>query len=694
MTTPPGGPTADARPGDHRRLGAYADAAGTTFAVYSSLADQVELCLFDETGGERRQTLWRTDDVWHAHLGAVGAGQAYGYRATGPVVCDPAKLLVDPYARAIRGEVRWDAALYEPGVDSAPFVPRSLVVVDDFDWQGVQPPDHARRDTIIYEAHVRGLTKRHPEVSAELRGSYAAVAHPAVVEHLHRLGVTAIELLPVHQFVHDERLVALNLRNYWGYNTLGFFAPHGGYAAGGDGGAQVDEFKTMVRELHRAGIEVILDVVYNHTAEAPASRPPLLSLRGLDAAAYYRFDGGDLGKTIDWTGCGNTVNCDHAATVRLILDSLRYWVEECHVDGFRFDLATTMCRDRGHYDPGAAVLDAVGADPVLNRVKLIAEPWDLGPDGYVLGRFPVGWSEWNAHYRDTVRDFWRGRGRRGAFAAALAGSADVFGPFSRGPLASVNFVTAHDGFTLTDLVSYEVRRNEANGEANRDGHADNRSWNCGVEGPSEDPAVRELRDRQRRNLAATLYCSVGVPMLLGGDELGHTQAGNNNAYCQDNELSWLDWERADSTMVAWVAQLAALRARHAVLRRSRWPDGRVRDGSAAVDLAWFGPDGLPLEPEDWWAEGGQPLVAIFDGRAAPGDETDAETPSLLAILVNPGGTDVTVTLPVSAEPGAWSVAVDSSFPGGGETVHTIAPGQTVAMTAHSVVVLEGLVERR
>jgi isoamylase len=580
-------------------LGAIAAGDGVSFAVFSSAADAVELCVFDDGGAETRHALDLDEGfIWRGHLPGLRPGARYGFRVHGPydpasgARCNPAKLLLDPYARAISGAVRWDDALSgDNDTDSAPFAPRSVVCGSAFDWSGEPRPDTALVDSVIYELHVKGHTMRHPDVPRELRGTYRGLAHPAVVEHLLGLGVTAVELLPVHQFVHDRFLAARGLRNYWGYQSIGYFAPHNEYGSADDGGGQVDDFKAMVRGLHEAGLQVILDVVYNHTAEG-GEGGPTLCFRGLDNVAYYRL-GSDRSTYVDDTGTGNTLDSHNPQALRLIMDSLRYWVQEMHVDGFRFDLAASLGRGVANFDTHSAFLQAVGQDPVLGSVKLIAEPWDIGWGGYEVGDFPPGWSEWNGRYRDTVRDFWRASpSTLGDFATRLTGSADLYG-HGRRPTASINFVTVHDGFTMADLVSYDAKHNERNGEDNRDGTDDNRSWNCGVEGPTDDAGVLALRARQRRNLLATLLLSEGVPLLLAGDELGRTQQGNNNAYCQDNELSWVDWSLAGSaTDLSWfVAALARLRRRSPALARGRFP--------GAGEIVWFTPDGRPMQPEDW-----------------------------------------------------------------------------------------------
>jgi isoamylase len=640
------------------RLGAHLEGDGARFGVVSSVADAVELCLFDDGGGETRHALESGDgDVWHGHVAGAGHGTRYGFRVHGPwdpaagQRCNPAKLLLDPYARAIVGGVQWDPALdgADPG-DSAPFVPRSVVSAAPFDWGDDRPPGTALADSVIYELHVKGFTRLHPEVPEALRGTYAGLAHPAAIGHLQRLGVTAVELLPVHQLVHDRALVARGLRNYWGYQSIGYFAPHDEYAASAD---QVAEFKAMVRALHAAGLEVLLDVVFNHTAEGD-EHGPTLCFRGLDNAAYYRL-ADDPSRYVDTTGCGNTFDAHRPHGLRLIMDSLRYWVQEMHVDGFRFDLAASLGRATSDFDPFGGFLDAVGQDPVLSEVKLIAEPWDIGQGGYDLGNFPPGWSEWNGRYRDTVRDFWRGApGTLADFATRLTGSADLYRR-GRRPTASINLVCVHDGFTLADLVSYDAKHNEANGEDNRDGTDDNRSWNCGVEGPTGDAGVLELRARQRRNLLATLLLSEGVPLLLGGDELARTQRGNNNAYCQDNEISWIDWAAGDADLAGFVATLCRLRREHAVFRRERF----FADG----ELSWLRPDGGPMQAGDW-SDPGARAVAVGGANGL--------------LLVNAWWEPLTFRLPG----GGWAVELDTADQAAGRR----ASG-SVELAARSLVLL-------
>ena len=591
-------------PGEPYPLGATYDGGGTNFSLFSEVATRVELCLFDDEGGETRVDLPEvTAFVWHGYLPNVADGTRYGYRVHGPGDpedghrCNPAKLLLDPYSKAVDGEIDWDEAMFgyrfdDPDGstnddDSAPYAQRSVVVSPYFDWAHDRPPRTPWNETVVYEVHVKGFTATHPDVPEELRGTYSGLATPEAIEHFTSLGVTAVELLPVHQFTQDSHLVERGLRNYWGYNSICYLAPHHDYASAGSGGQQVQEFKRMVRTLHDAGIEVILDVVYNHTSEGN-HLGPTLSFKGIDNAAYYRLVPDDRRYYMDYTGTGNTLNMRHPHVLQLLMDSLRYWVTEMHVDGFRFDLASTLARELHAVDRLSAFFDLIQQDPVVSQVKLIAEPWDVGEGGYQVGNFPPLWSEWNGKYRDTVRDFWRGEpATLGEFAYRFTGSSDLYESTGRRPLASINFVTAHDGFTLNDLVSYNEKHNEANGEDNNDGESHNRSWNCGEEGPTDDPEVLELRARQRRNMLATLFLSQGVPMLLGGDELGRSQGGNNNGYCQDNEISWFDWEGADPVLLAWTGWLLQFRKDHPVFRRRRFFEGRPIRGMA--DIGWVQP---------------------------------------------------------------------------------------------------------
>ncbi|HEU0167270.1 MAG TPA: glycogen debranching protein GlgX, partial [Chloroflexota bacterium] len=576
-------------PGQAYPLGATHDGAGTNFAVYSEVAERVELCLFQGKRERRVQLPDVTAFTWHGYLPEVEPGQLYGFRVYGPwapeqgLLCNPAKLLLDPYAKAIDGQVQWDEALFgyhfgDPDgerndADSAPFAPRSVVVNPYFDWANDRPPRTPFNDTIVYELHVKGFTQRCPGVPEDVRGTYAGLGHPASIEYLTDLGITAVELQPVHQFVHDSVLLDRGLRNYWGYNSIGYFAPHNEYASASQPGRQVQEFKSMVRALHEAGIEVILDVVYNHTAEGN-HLGPLLAFKGFDNPTYYRLVSDEPRYYMDYTGTGNTLNVRHPQVLQLIMDSLRYWVTEMHVDGFRFDLASTLARELHAVDRLSAFFDLMRQDPTIRQVKLIAEPWDVGEGGYQVGNFPVGWSEWNGKYRDTVRDYWRGIDQTlPEMASRLTGSSDLYQEDGRRPYASINFVTAHDGFTLADLTAYNDKHNEANGEDNRDGESTNRSWNCGAEGATDDPEVNALRAQQRRNFLATLMFSQGIPMLLAGDEMARTQQGNNNAYCQDNELSWLDWEHVDGELLEFTRRLIRFRQDHPVCRRTRFFDG-------------------------------------------------------------------------------------------------------------------------
>jgi isoamylase len=616
-------------PGRPYPLGATYDGTGTNFSLFSEAAEQVELCLFDGDGNEQRVPMLEVDAFcWHVYLPRIGIGQRYGFRVHGPWEpdsghrCNPNKLLLDPYAKAVEGVVDWDPSCFaynfgDPASrnddDSAPHVPKAVVVSPFFDWGADRPPDVPLHESVIYELHVKGFTATHPDIPELLRGTYAGLAHPAAIEHLLKLGVTAVELQPVHQFVHDSHLVERGLRNYWGYNSIGFFAPHNEYSSAGDDGSQVPEFKGMVRALHEAGVEVILDVVYNHTAEGN-HMGPVLSFKGIDNSAYYRLVPDKRAYYYDTTGTGNSLNMAHPHSLQLIMDSLRYWVTEMHVDGFRFDLAATLARQFHEVDKLSAFFDLVQQDPVVGQVKLIAEPWDVGEGGYQVGNFPPQWSEWNGRYRDTVRDFWRGEPAiLGEVASRLTGSSDLYQADSRRPSASINFVTAHDGFTLRDLVSYNEKHNEANGEGNNDGESYNRSWNCGVEGPTGDPDVLELRARQQRNFLATLFLSQGVPMMLYGDEVSRTQHGNNNVYCQDNPTAWFDWSSIDDEMLEYTIRLIALRNEHPVFRRRRWFQGRPLRGT--VDIAWLKSDGTEMTEKDWSSGHATSIGLFLNGQA-------------------------------------------------------------------------------
>jgi isoamylase len=658
--------------GEPYPLGVTVAGDGVNVAVASEVADAIELCVFEDAGGREEEVRVelpeRSAHVFHGHLAHVGPGARYGFRVHGPwdpaggLRCNPHKLLLDPYARAVEGELRWDEAVFghrfdDPGrlnpADSAPYVPRGVVTAGAFEWGDDRPPRVPLEETVIYETHVKGLTRCHPEVPEGERGTYAGLAHPAVIDHLVGLGVTAVELMPVHQFVHDSHLLERGLRNYWGYNTLGFFAPHAEYAASGSGAGALDEFKTMVKALHRAGLEVILDVVYNHTAEGN-HLGPTLSLKGIDNPSYYRLVPDDPGHYFDTTGTGNSLNVGHPLALRLIMDSLRYWVSEMHVDGFRFDLATTLTRQYGDLDIHSAFLAMVDQDPVLAPVKLIAEPWDVA--GYQVGGFPARWSEWNGRYRDCVRDFWRGEGGTlGELALRLTGSGDIYSSGRRTPLASVNFVTAHDGFTVADLTAYNEKHNEANGEDNRDGEDHNRSWNCGAEGECDEPAVLALRRRQRRNLLGTLLLSAGVPMILGGDEIGRTQGGNNNAYCQDNETSWYDWANADRDLLDFVRTGIALRRASPALR----PRDYLRTDGRLAQMVLYRPDGQEMAPEDWENPELRSLAVALDGRRITDSEGDT-SPERFVLLVNGDPEPVRFTLAPNAR--HWFVILTSCDP--------------------------------
>lgn len=696
-------------PGRPYPLGATFDGTGTNFAVYSSVAERVELCLFDASGTETRVDLTEVDaDVWHGYLPAVRPGQHYGFRVHGPYDpaaghrCDPSKLLLDPYAKAISGQVVPSESLYsytfeDPSVrneeDSAGATMRSVVTTPFFDWGHDRPPAHEYHDTIIYEAHVKGLTRLHPEVPENLRGTYAGLAQPVVIDHLKDLGVTAIELMPVHQFVNDTHLQEKGLSNYWGYNTIGFFAPQNTYAAYGTDGQQVAEFKTMVKALHEADIEVILDVVYNHTAEGN-HMGPTLSFKGLDNAAYFRLVDGGEEHYFDTTGTGNSLLMRSPAVLQLIMDSLRYWVTEMHVDGFRFDLASTLARQFAEVDKLSAFFDIIHQDPVLSQVKLIAEPWDVGEGGYQVGGFPPLWSEWNGKYRDTVRDFWRGEpSTLGEFASRITGSSDLYQHSGRTPVASINFVTAHDGFTLNDLVSYNEKHNEANGEGNNDGDNNNRSWNCGAEGPTEDRGVLALRHRQVRNFLSTILFSQGVPMICHGDELGRTQQGNNNAYCQDNEISWIDWDLGEDeqALLEFTRTMVWLRRDHPVLRRRRFFTGEAGHGgeSELGEIEWLCPSGERMTNEDWgtWYARAMTVFLNGDAIAEPDERGQRIVDDSFLILINASEEDIEFTLPGPDHAAAWTVALDTAPAEDGGTDLVLAAGEDVVVEARSMLFL-------
>lgn len=664
-------------PGSPFPLGAVFDGAGTNFSIFTESAEQVELCLFDDANRETRIPLTEvTGFCWHGYFPTIEPGQRYGYRVYGPWCPEeghrfnPSKLLLDPYSKAIEGSIVWDEALFPysfeqgPTVasnkDSARFMPRSVVHQPHFDWMGdrrLQLPWH---ETVIYEVHVKGFTANHPDVPERLRGTYAGMAHPAVIDYLKDLGVTAVELMPTHYFAHDKHLVDQGLRNYWGYNSVGYFSPHSEYASDQRPGAMVAEFKHMVKSLHQAGIEVILDVVYNHTAEGN-HLGPMLCFKGIDNSYYYRLTE-DKSYYMDYTGTGNSLNMRNPHVLQLIMDSLRYWVQEMHVDGFRFDLASTLARELHDVDKLSAFFDLIQQDPIISQVKLIAEPWDVGEGGYQVGNFPPVWTEWNGQYRDCVRDFWRGENQTlGEFASRITGSSDLYENTSRLPYASINFITAHDGFTLNDLVSYNNKYNAANGEDNLDGENHNRSWNCGVEGPADDQQVLALREQQKRNFLTTLMLSQGVPMLLGGDEIGRTQGGNNNAYCQDNEISWFDWHNADPSLLAFTQKLIRYRKDHPVFRRRGWFQGRPIRGSEVNDIMWFTPDGEAMEDENWDHDWAKSLAVFLNGSTIPNPNPRGEPviDDNFYLIYNAHHEALTFTLPPVTWGECWTLELDT-----------------------------------
>jgi isoamylase len=703
-------------PGNAYPLGASYDGAGTNFSLFSEIAERVDLCLIDERGVETRIPLDEVDGyVWHAYLPNITPGQRYGYRVHGPFDpgaghrCDPSKLLLDPYGKSFDGDFTFGQALFSydltavdpngdtaitgtpPMIDSLGHTMTSVVINPFFDWASDRAPLTPYHETVIYEAHVKGLTKTHPGIPEGLRGTYAGLAHPAIIDHLKSLNVTALELMPVHQFMHDERLLGLGLRNYWGYNTFGFFAPQYQYAANRQAGGAVPEFKMMVRSLHEAGIEVILDVVYNHTAEGN-HLGPTINFRGIDNAAYYRLLDTDLRLYKDYTGTGNSLNPRHPHVLQLIMDSLRYWVTEMHVDGFRFDLAATLARELHDVDRLSAFFDLVQQDPIVSQVKLIAEPWDVGEGGYQVGNFPGLWTEWNGKYRDTVRDYWRGEpATLGEFASRLTGSSDLYAASSRRPSASINFVTAHDGFTLNDLVSYNDKHNDANGEDNRDGESHNRSWNCGVEGPTDDPEIEALRCRQIRNFWATLMVSQGTPMIAHGDEIGRTQQGNNNAYCQDSELSWMDWSLVDKNadLLAFARKVTKLRRKHSVFRRRRFFEGEpIRSGDEVRDIAWLTPSGREMTHDDWNMAFDKCVGVFLNGAAitAPDARGERVVDDSFLLCFNAHKRDMEFTTPHDDYAQTWTVELDTNHPAGDAGL-VVAAEEKLTVPGRSVLIL-------
>jgi isoamylase len=717
--TEPAGKAADTAPplptvwpGTPYPLGATYDGAGTNFSMFSEVADKVELCLIERNGSEERVRLEEVDGfVWHAYLPTVTPGQRYGFRVYGPwdpakgLRCDPSKLLLDPYGKSFTGDFDWGQPLFSyelnaddesasgppPGIDSLGHTMTSVVINPFFDWASDRPPRTPYHETVIYEAHVKGMTRTHPGIPEELRGTFAGLGHPVMIDYLKSLHITAIELMPVHQFMHDHRLLELGLRNYWGYNTFGFFAPHNEYASMQHAGGAVAEFKTMVRSFHEAGIEVILDVVYNHTAEGN-QLGPTINFRGIDNAAYYRLVDEDLRFYKDYTGTGNSLNARYPHTLQLIMDSLRYWVLDMHVDGFRFDLAATLARELHEVDRLSAFFDLIQQDPVVSQVKLIAEPWDIGEGGYQVGNFPGLWTEWNGKYRDTVRDYWRGEpATLGEFASRLTGSSDLYEATGRRPSASINFVTAHDGFPLHDLVSYNEKHNEANGEGNRDGESHNRSWNCGVEGPTDDPDIIALRCKQMRNFMATLMLSQGTPMILHGDEIGRTQLGNNNVYCQDSELSWMDWSLLDTNadLFEFTRKVIEFRSHHPVFRRRRFLAGSpIRSGDQLRDIAWLTPEGKEMTPQDWGAGFGKSIAVFLNGEAIP--EPDARGERIVddsfLLCFNAHDAALDFVVPQGVYGKEWTADLDTSDPVG-DTDLVVQAGEKIGMPGRSVLVL-------
>jgi len=694
-------------PGKAYPLGATYDGAGTNFSIFSEVAERIELCLFNEDGMEERVDLPEmTSYCWHGYFPDVGPDQRYGFRVHGPWApaeghyCNPAKLLLDPYAKAIEGKVDWNEAVFsyhfdDPegkrnDQDSAVYMPKSVVINPFFDWTNDRSPQVSLHKTIIYEAHVKGFTALHPDIPPEMRGTYAGLAHPAAIDYLTKLGVTTVELLPVHQFIQDSHLIERGLSNYWGYNSIGYLAAHNEYSSRGQIGQQVQEFKNMVKTLHDAGIEVILDVVYNHTAEGN-HLGPTLCFKGIDNSAYYRLVADNRRYYFDTTGTGNSLNMRHPHVLQLIMDSLRYWVLEMHVDGFRFDLAATLARELYEVDRLAAFFDIIQQDPVVSQVKLIAEPWDIGEGGYQVGNFPPLWSEWNGKYRDCVRDFWRGEDQTlGEFAYRFTGSSDLYEMTGRRPYASINFITAHDGFTLNDLVSYNDKHNEANGEENRDGESHNRSWNCGEEGPTDNPEVLMLRDKQKRNFLATLLLSQGIPMLLGGDELGRTQRGNNNAYCQDNDTSWTDWEQVDTDLLSFTSNLIRLRLDHPVFRRRGWFVGAAVHGKGLEDIGWFTPEGEEMKEEHWGEGFAKSMALLLNGHAIRYPDAFGQriVDDSFVLLFNAHFEEILFTPPVPKRGIQWVKVLDTAAGGFLEEEEPVGPKEQVPVQGRSLVLLK------
>lgn len=703
-----------AYPGSPFPLGATWDGEGVNFALFSENATAVDLCLFDsKTNKEKRIRVKEVDDhIWHVYIPKLKPGQLYGYRVYGPYEpqnghrFNPNKLLIDPYAKALSDRVEWSKAIFGYEIDnaeedlsfseedSAPYIPKSVVVDQSFDWEGDKAPKIPYHKSIIYEAHVKGLTQLHPDIPEDIRGTYAAIAHPGIIQYLKDLGITAIELMPIHQFVNDGFLRDKGLTNYWGYNTIGFFAPDIKYSGSGHLGGQVAEFKTMVKELHKAGIEVILDVVYNHTGEGN-HLGPTISFRGVDNACYYRL-ADNKRFYFDYTGTGNTLNAMLPPVLRLIMDSLRYWILEMHVDGFRFDLASTLARELHEVDRLGSFFDIIHQDPTISQVKLIAEPWDIGEGGYQVGNFPPGWAEWNGKYRDCMRDYWRGADSMlSEFALRFTGSPDLYKEDYRKPTASVNFITAHDGFTLHDLVSYNEKHNEANEENNNDGESHNRSWNCGAEGFTEDENIIALRNKQKRNFLTTLFLSQGVPMLVAGDELGKTQNGNNNAYCQDNEISWLDWQNADKELLSFTQRLLHFQHAHPVFCRRKWFKGKPIQSSGVEDVAWFLPNGETMNEENWKEDFAKSLGVFLNGKALKSDGPKGEpvVDNNFYIIFNAYHGELPYVLPTEEFGSLWTKVIDTHenffCDEGGQN---LIAGETITVQGRSIVVLKETIE--
>ncbi len=698
-------------PGSPYPLGATWDGKGVNFALYAENASGVDLCLFKNTESHAEdikiKIKERSHQVWHVYIPGLSPGQLYGYRVYGPYEPENGhrfnanKLLMDPYAKAIAGTIRWHNSLFGYQIghpdedlsfseeDSAQYIPKSVVIDPSFDWEDDKALKISYHKSIIYEAHLKGFTKLHPGIPENIRGSYAAMGHPVSINYLKGLGITAIELMPVHHFVKDSYLEEKGLTNYWGYNTIGFFAPDVRYSSSGNLGQQVSEFKQMVKELHRAGIEVILDVVYNHTAEGN-QLGPTLSFKGIDNFSYYRLTEDNKRYYMDYTGTGNTLNAQMPGVLRLIMDSLRYWIIDMHVDGFRFDLASTLARELHEVDRLSSFFDIIHQDPVISQVKLIAEPWDIGEGGYQVGKFPPGWAEWNGKYRDCLRDYWRGADSMlGEFAERFTGSSDLYKDDNRSPTASINFITAHDGFTLNDLVSYNEKHNEANGEDNNDGESHNRSWNCGVEGPTDDQSVIDLRNRQKRNFLTSLFLSQGVPMLVAGDEFGRTQNGNNNAYCQDNEISWLNWPEADKDLLEFTRKLIHLRKTHPVFRRRGWFSGRPIKGIGLEDIAWFLPEGREMPDESWNHDFAKSLGVFLNGKGirAVGPKGEQILDDSFYIIFNAHYEPIDFILPPGKYGKQWTKILDTSENTISEKGETFKPKDSVRAESRSVVLL-------